>query len=82
LITDSFTEPVVVETDPDTGVVTVTDEATDEVVDKFPVDVLTDVITVVDNKEEAESDGEEVEPVVIIDNVQEILEEATVEKEE
>lgn len=82
LIEDSFTQPVDVEVDPDTGVTTVTDEATDEVLDKFPVDVIVDVIDVADQVEEAESDGEEVEPVVVIDNVQEILEEATEDKAE
>jgi len=81
LIEDSFTNPVDVETDPDTGVVTVTDE-NDEVTDKFDVETLIDVIDVANEVEEAESDGEEVEPVVVIDNVQEILEEATNDKAE
>jgi len=82
VIEDAFVDPVDVETDPDTGSITVTDKETDTVIDKFTVDTLTDVIEVVEKVEEAESDGEEVEPVVVIDNVQEILEEATEEKAE
>lgn len=82
IITDSFVEPVDVEVDPDTGITVVTDEASGEVIDKFPVDVVIDVIDVIDQKEEAESDGEEVEPVVVIDSVQEIMEDATEKKAE
>lgn len=82
LIEDSFTGEVTVDVDEDTGVVTVTDDATDEVTDKFDVETLIDVIDVADEVEEAEDDGEEVEPVVVIDNVQEILEDATNDKAE
>ena len=82
MIEDAFVEPVDVEVDADTGITVVIDEATDEIIDKFPVDVIIDVIDVIDEKEEAEDDGEEVEPVVVIDNVQEIMEEATEEKAE
>ena len=82
IIEDAFVEPVDVDIDLDTGITVVVDEATDEVIDKFPSDVVVDIIDVIDEKEEAEDDGEEVEPVVVIDNVQEILEEATEEKAE
>lgn len=82
IIEDSFVEPVIVEVDGDSGTIEVTDEVTDEVIDMFPVDVTIDVIDIIDEKEEAESDGEEVEDVFVIDEVQEIMEEATDEKAE
>ena len=82
VIEDAFVEPVDVEVDADTGITVVIDKATEEIIDKFPVDVIIDVIDVIDEKEEAEDDGEEVEPVVVIDNIQDIMEEATEEKAE
>ena len=74
--------PVDVDVDRDTGVVTVTDEATGDVTDKFDTGTLVDIVDIVNEVEEAEDDGEEINPVLVIDEVQETLEDATNEKAE
>lgn len=82
IIKDAFVDPVDVEIDDETLVVTVTDPVTDKCLERESVKLVAEVKKIIDEKELAIKNGDPISPIEIINAVQQALEDETARKAE